>query len=239
MFNPVKWIWGMERVLDLNRRPQHLPPDDEFFVGETHRPSRSLRIDTIIEFGGGLGANDVSEKRPNLETITKKVLDSCGHPAAYLPAINAPTVIRAAHFFNALNTIRDAARDQPITASRENLLGSPVDEQWFHLHVVEDPPGVIATASARNLLTLVQELALSHVVQVIGESPEEHAELFDSPRTAAERLEPCLEIIVGCQTAAILQTVGERAIAAELQRLRARLEHPGYGPLSVAATGDR
>jgi [acyl-carrier-protein] S-malonyltransferase len=50
-------------------------------------------IDTVIEFGGGIGKGEGPEgKRPNLETIVKKSLKSREHQAQYLPAINAATI---------------------------------------------------------------------------------------------------------------------------------------------------
>jgi [acyl-carrier-protein] S-malonyltransferase len=50
-------------------------------------------IDTVIEFGGGIGKGEgPNGKRPNLESIVKKSLKSSDHRAEYLPAINAATI---------------------------------------------------------------------------------------------------------------------------------------------------
>ena len=50
-------------------------------------------IDTVIEFGGGIGKGDGPDgKRPNLESIVKKSLKWREHQAQYLPAINATTI---------------------------------------------------------------------------------------------------------------------------------------------------
>ncbi len=50
-------------------------------------------IDTVVEFGGGIGKGDGPDgKRPNLESIIKKSLKWREHQAEYLPAINAATI---------------------------------------------------------------------------------------------------------------------------------------------------
>ena len=49
-------------------------------------------IETIIEFGGGIGsATEPAGKRPNLEGIIKKTLRAAEREALYLPAINSET----------------------------------------------------------------------------------------------------------------------------------------------------
>ncbi len=68
LFNPVKWIWGMQRVLK----------DD---------------VQTIIEFGGGIGGGETpNDKRPNLAGITKKAIKSVNRYGRYIPAINSATL---------------------------------------------------------------------------------------------------------------------------------------------------
>ena len=68
LFNPVQWVGCMNLGVDAG-------------------------IDTVIEFGGGIGKGEGPEgKRPNLETIIKKSLKSREHQAQYLPAINAATI---------------------------------------------------------------------------------------------------------------------------------------------------
>ncbi|HJR69838.1 MAG TPA: ACP S-malonyltransferase, partial [Gammaproteobacteria bacterium] len=68
LFNPVQWVACMNLGVDAG-------------------------IDTVIEFGGGIGKGDGPEgKRPNLEAIIKKSLKSREHQAQYLPAINAATI---------------------------------------------------------------------------------------------------------------------------------------------------
>ena len=71
LFNPVRWVACMNTAMDLG-------------------------IDTIVEFGGGIGKGEGPDnKRPNLESIIKKSLKWRQREAAYLPAISA-TGIRAA-----------------------------------------------------------------------------------------------------------------------------------------------
>lgn len=68
LFNPVRWVSCMNTAIDEG-------------------------IDTVIEFGGGIGKGEGPEgKRPNLETIVKKSLKWREHSARYLPAINAATI---------------------------------------------------------------------------------------------------------------------------------------------------
>jgi [acyl-carrier-protein] S-malonyltransferase len=68
LFNPVKWVTCINVAVDAG-------------------------IDTVIEFGGGIGKGEgPGGKRPNLESIVKKALKWREHHAQYLPAINAATI---------------------------------------------------------------------------------------------------------------------------------------------------
>jgi [acyl-carrier-protein] S-malonyltransferase len=54
-------------------------------------------VDTIVEFGGGIGKGEgPEEKRANLENIVKKTLKIREYEAVYLPAINAAGIHLAA-----------------------------------------------------------------------------------------------------------------------------------------------
>jgi [acyl-carrier-protein] S-malonyltransferase len=54
-------------------------------------------VDTIVEFGGGIGKGEgPDQKRPNLESIVKKSLKWREHEAEYLPAINVAGIRAAA-----------------------------------------------------------------------------------------------------------------------------------------------
>jgi [acyl-carrier-protein] S-malonyltransferase len=65
LFNPVQWVSCMSAAIDTG-------------------------IDTVIEFGGGIGKGDGPDgKRPNLESVVKKSLKWREREAQYLPAINA------------------------------------------------------------------------------------------------------------------------------------------------------
>lgn len=69
LFNPVKWIWSVQQAL---------------------RDGANV----IIEFGGGIGKGEgPSEKRPNLQGITKKAFRGLEIEGTYLPAINEKTIV--------------------------------------------------------------------------------------------------------------------------------------------------
>ena len=68
LFNPVKWIWSVQQALNDG-------------------------VNFIIEFGGGIGKGEgPSEKRPNLQGITKKAYRGLDIKGTYLPAINEKTI---------------------------------------------------------------------------------------------------------------------------------------------------
>lgn len=65
LFNPVRWVACMDAAMDRD-------------------------VDTIIEFGGGIGKGDRPvDKRPNLEGMVKKALKGRHHDAEYFGAISA------------------------------------------------------------------------------------------------------------------------------------------------------
>ena len=49
-------------------------------------------VDTILEFGGGIGPGEADAKRPNLEGMIKKAMRGTEHEAAYFPVINGHTL---------------------------------------------------------------------------------------------------------------------------------------------------
>ncbi len=68
LFNPVKWIWGVQQALRDG-------------------------VESIIEFGGGIGKGDgPASKRPNLQGITNKAYRSLDVSGTYLPVINVDTL---------------------------------------------------------------------------------------------------------------------------------------------------
>ena len=68
LFNPVKWIWGVQRAIEDG-------------------------VNVIIEFGGGIGKGEgPAEKRPNLQSITKRAYQGMDREGLYFPAINRPTI---------------------------------------------------------------------------------------------------------------------------------------------------
>lgn len=72
LFKPVNWVGCLQAAM-------------------------AASVDTIVEFGGGLGKGDEpAGKRPNLESIIKKTLKSNGYEANYIAAINCDTIRAAA-----------------------------------------------------------------------------------------------------------------------------------------------
>lgn len=75
LFNPVLWTTCFERAIDAG-------------------------VDTIVEFGGGIGkADEPAGKRANLEGIVKKSLKWREHEAQYAAAINVAGIRAAAELF--------------------------------------------------------------------------------------------------------------------------------------------
>jgi [acyl-carrier-protein] S-malonyltransferase len=78
LFHPVLWYANLQTALDNG-------------------------VQTIIEFGGGIGtADDPDGKRPNLEGMIKKTLRASGHEAQYLPVINSRSIKEAADFVSTM-----------------------------------------------------------------------------------------------------------------------------------------
>ena len=72
LFNPVLWVDCMRKAVESG-------------------------VDTIVEFGGGIGKGEgPAEKRPNLESVAKKSLKHLGSEAQYVAAINAAGIRAAA-----------------------------------------------------------------------------------------------------------------------------------------------
>lgn len=49
-------------------------------------------VETIYEFGGGIGPGEAHEKRPNLQGMIKRATRATGHTVNYIPAINAASI---------------------------------------------------------------------------------------------------------------------------------------------------
>jgi len=79
LFNPVRWIRGM----------QHALRDD---------------VHTIVEFGGGIGKGETpAEKRPNLAGVTNKAIQSVNQYGRYIPAINCQTLAQSVPMVSGIN----------------------------------------------------------------------------------------------------------------------------------------
>lgn len=76
LFSPVRWVDCMRGAIEAG-------------------------VDTIVEFGGGIGKGETpDQKRPNLESVVKKSLKWREYEAQYLPAIHAAGIRAAAEQFS-------------------------------------------------------------------------------------------------------------------------------------------
>jgi malonyl CoA-acyl carrier protein transacylase len=81
LFNPVKWIWGMQRALRDG-------------------------VHTIVEFGGGIGKGDSpAQKRPNLAGITNRAFQSVNQYGRHIPAINCETLRQSARMASGVDGV--------------------------------------------------------------------------------------------------------------------------------------
>ena len=101
IFNPVRWIWGMQHALRDG-------------------------VNLVFEFGGGIGKGEgPAAKRPNLAGITKKALKSVDRHAVYAPAINCDTIKQAAALATSLEGVamdpREAGGDAAERAVDDRL----------------------------------------------------------------------------------------------------------------------
>lgn len=182
----------------------------------------------IIEFGGGIGAaSDPSVKRPNLEGVTKKTLRASHHEALYLAAINGQSLRKAADFVRGIRSLLEETHDDMPNSSGFGINGTAVDENWFHLFV--PTRGGVVTENTANMVSRVNELGLSSVVQIIQQSSDESLEcLRQLMCEESQTPTPYLERVIGGETGAVLYYTGEE-MDAELVDLRQRLQARGYG----------
>lgn len=173
LFNPVKWIWGMQRVLK----------DD---------------VQTIIEFGGGIGSGETPDKkRPNLASITKKAIKSVNRYGRYIPAINSVTLKRCAP------------------------MAEGVDGKQFYLLAPTENGEV--TKSYTPILSLIDKLGIAAAVQVICAPEEQNLETLKELDPNADKPQACLWVLEGGQADGGVAHYGSK-IEDELADLNKRLE---------------
>ena len=197
IFNPVKWIGGMKRSLEDG-------------------------ANLIIEFGGGIGKGDSPDtKRPNLGSISKRSIGKYSSGAIYFPAINNPSIRKVSDLFNFLGSARKEPNDTFPNLQASSGKGNAVNEQWFHLYVpIEN--GVITENSVKTLSS-VSELGINNAIQLITQSKDQNLQdLKDFIDPGIVKPEPYLEVVVGCQTGAVIQYSGKE-MEGELIALSKRL----------------
>ncbi len=173
LFNPVKWIWGMQRVLK----------DD---------------VQTIIEFGGGIGTGEAPEdKRPNLAGITKKAIKSVKRYGRYIPAINSATLKRC------------------------SPMAKGVDGKQFYL-LIPSEDGELAK-SDMSILNAVDKLGLATAVQVICAPEAQNLETLKQLDPNADKPQACLWVLERGQAEGAVAHY-ESQIEEALNELKKRLE---------------
>lgn len=172
IFHPVKWMWGLRKA-----------------IGDG--------VNTIIEFGGGIGrerpgveVQQPSTRKPNLEGITKQSLEITGHAGLYMSAINSDSLRRSADMLSALGHVVDLAPAGTQTGA------AVIGQQSCVLHIpVRDE---IISAQALNLVTGLQRTDMVGQVQIVTEPHEQTLQQLqsgcDAEITAAE---PYLAVTTG------------------------------------------
>jgi len=179
-------------------------------------------IKLIIEFGGGIGSSsDPNDKRPNLEGMTKKTLRAARHEALCLAAINIQSLKKTAGFVRSIGNVLKEPHDDMPNDSGFGINGTAVDENWFHLFIPTQDGAV--TENTAMVVSRIDELGLSPVVQIIQQSSDENLDCLE--HLVGEKCvtpTPYLERVVGCETGAVLYYTGEE-METELVGLQQRL----------------
>ena len=164
IFHPVKWMWGLRQA-----------------IGDG--------VNTIIEFGGGIGrerpgieVQQPSTRKPNLEGITKKSLELNGHAGLYMSAINSNSLRRSADMLGALQHVVGYV---PVDTQAAD---ADTGQKYHRLHIpVRD---AIISAEALNLVSRLQQAGLDKQVQIVTEPHEQTLQRLksdcDAEITAAE-----------------------------------------------------
>lgn len=198
IFNPVKWMWGLQTAI-------------------------ADGVNTIIEFGGGIGKDQPGEiqppasRKPNLESITRKIQKASGQEGLYLPAISSATLKLAAKSLHVIHSIA------PPSLNDANNDRTWIGEKSFRLHVpVRDG---ISSQKSLELNLQLQGMGLDAIVQIIVEPYDHNIRTLQSSCDADIRdAEPYLEVVVGGATGAVLHYRKDE-IGRELDQLRAIVEH--------------
>jgi hypothetical protein len=165
-------------------------------------------VNTIIEFGGGIGRDrpgefqDPATRKPNLEGITRKSQLATGREGLYLPAINSSTLHQTARVLRAL-------QDTAATPYEETWSeGTRVHEKLFRLCVpVRD--GIISR-DALALSVNVREMGLCEIVPTVSEGYDQNIQRLQSWYGAdVTDAEPYLEVMVVGQPTANLHFRGD------------------------------
>ena len=131
LFNPVKWIWGVQQAINDG-------------------------VNLIVEFGGGIGRGEGPEnKRPNLQSITKKAFQGAGKHGLHFPAINVGTLRETARLLKLLGRVEEnngasragdeldlmlpIANGVPVTTAVNTLKKAEGSGLGTHVHLVAEP----------------------------------------------------------------------------------------------------
>ncbi|MEZ4701810.1 MAG: ACP S-malonyltransferase [Rhodothermales bacterium] len=141
LFNPVKWIWSVQRAITDG-------------------------VNIVFEFGGGIGKGDgPASKRPNLQSITKRAFQGVDRHGLYFPAINVETIEDAARSMQRLALLEapQPAGDAVLHLPLRN--GVPTDEAYKALtagaRAVDNRSIALQLESAEENAAEVAKLAAS------------------------------------------------------------------------------
>ena len=179
MFNPVKWIWGVQRAL----------ADD---------------VTLIVEFGGGIGRGDrPDEKRPNLASIMKIAIGAAGRTVTYVPAHNEQSIQKAADVFNRL-ALLSGYEGEARTPPPHQWHGDKAYGLFLPSREGQLMPGAVEVLQHLGELGLLD--AVPTVPEPESSSLSFVQEFIDAEATLPE---PYLETIVSRETGAVEYSAGE------------------------------
>lgn len=188
LFNPVRWVWGVQRALEYG-------------------------VTSILEFGGGLGGDSPATKRPNLASVIKRIVRAkegrfgkrqtdvrtLTSEALYAPAINTDTVRSSAALALGLDRLLSADQEPPESSAGE----------WQEYNLYIPMRARVPLSAGADAVRAVEQHDLGDTVRLIPQGePENRAFLAElgQEKTAPA---PYLETVVAGESAALIYSTGQ------------------------------